>query len=324
VKYPLANVQINVYIMHMTDMHIADIHFNQLRLVEALDRSGNLGVAADNIGLTQSAASHALARLRRIVRDPIFVRTADGMRPTPYGERLAAQVRDALQSIRAGLAQSLDFTPSQSTRTFSVIMSDVSQFLYLPALVSSFSISAPSVGLRVHPMPPRQAQLLLESGEVDLAVGAFNNLIAGCRQRRLYSERYVCVTRRDHPNFRRGMTLKAFCDTPHAIVDPAGHIHEELDTWLTQQKAVRRQKLHVPYFLALPNVIAASDVVVLMAERLASEFAKTTQLELLIPPVKLPNYNVSLFWHERFDRDPANRWIRDEYIRLFGERNSER
>jgi DNA-binding transcriptional LysR family regulator len=173
-------------------------------------------------------------------------------------------------------------------------------------------------------MPPRQAQLLLESGEVDLAVGAFNNLIAGCRQRRLYSERYVCVTRRDHPNFRRGMTLKAFCETPHAIVDPAGHIHEELDTWLTQQKAIRRQKLYVPYFLALPNVIAASDVVVLMAERLASEFAKTSQLELLIPPVKLPNYNVSLFWHERFDRDPANRWIRDEYIRLFGERNSER
>src|SRR5688500_7770604 len=123
------------------------------------------------------------------------------MRPTPYGKRLAGSVASALQTLRTGLDRHPDFVPATATRTFNVIMSDVSQMLYLPRLLPRLSSEAPGVTLRVRPLPAKAPHLILESGEVDLAVGAFSRLIAGCRQKRLYRERYVCVTRQDHPRF---------------------------------------------------------------------------------------------------------------------------
>jgi DNA-binding transcriptional LysR family regulator len=303
----------------MSPMHIDALHLNQLRLVEALARNGNLGEAAEEIGLTQSAASHALARLREELQDPIFVRTTEGMRPTPYGRRLASSVRDALRSLHAGLDRHPEFAPGTSTRTFNVIMSDVSQMLYLPRLLPRLVAEAPRVTLRVHALPAKAPHQILESGEVDLAVGAFSRLISGCRQKRLYREKYVCVVRQDHPRFAQGMTSEAFCSVPHAVVDPRGYIHERLDHWLAQQKVPRAAKLYVPYFLSLPLVIARSDLVVIMASRVARIYAEILPLKIMPPPVKLPSYDTRLFWHERFHRDSANRWLRNLYIELFGD-----
>lgn len=303
----------------MTAMHIGALHLNQLRLVDALARNSNLGEAAEEIGLTQSAASHALSRLREELQDPIFVRTSEGMRPTPYGKRLAASVRDALESLRAGLDRHPEFEPKSSGRTFNVIMSDVSQMLYLPRLLPRLHAEAPGVNLRVRALPAKAPHLILESGEVDLAAGAFSRLIVGCRQKRLYREQYVCVVRRDHPRFEKGMTAEAFCSVPHAIVDPRGYVHERLDRWLAQQKVPRTAKLHVPYFLSLPLVIARSDLLVVMASRVAQTYAEMLPLKIMPPPVKLPAYEPRLFWHERFHRDPANRWLRGMYIELFGD-----
>jgi DNA-binding transcriptional LysR family regulator len=303
----------------MTGMHIADLHLNQIRLVDALARSGNLGEAAEDIGLTQSAASHALARLRQELQDPLFVRTSEGMRPTAYGIRLAASVRDALESLRTGLDRHPEFQPGTSSRTFNIIMSDVSQMLYLPRLLPRISAEAPGVTVHVRPLPAKAPHLILESGEVDLAVGAFSRLIAGCRQKRLYRERYVCVVRQDHPRFVQGMSAEAFCSVPQALVDPRGYVHERLDRWLAQQKVPRTVKLYVPYFLSLPPVIARSDLLVIMASRVANTYAEMLPLKIMPPPVKLPSYDTRLFWHERFHRDPASRWLRNLYIELFGD-----
>jgi DNA-binding transcriptional LysR family regulator len=198
-------------------------------------------------------------------------------------------------------------------------MSDVGQFISLPDLVSRMSKEAPDVGLRCRPMPSKAPHLLLESGEVDLAKGAYTKLIVGCKQRLLYREQYVCVARRDHPNFAKGMSANAFCASPHAVVDPTGHVHEQLDELLTKARAPRKSKLYVPYFLSLPLVISRSDLIVVMSSRLAKMFEKLVPLKIMPPPVKLPNYTVSLFWHERFDRDAANVWLRRLYIELFGD-----
>jgi DNA-binding transcriptional LysR family regulator len=303
----------------MTRMHIAGLHLNQLRLVDALARNANLSEAAEEIGLTQSAASHALARLREELQDPIFVRTSEGMRPTPYGKRLAASVGEALKTLQAGLDRHPEFSPGSSSRTFNVIMSDVSQMLYLPRLLPRLSAEAPGTTLRVRPLPLKAPHLILESGEVDLAVGAFSRLIAGCRQKRLYRERYVCVVRHDHPRFVQGMSAEAFCSVPQALVDPRGYVHERLDAWLEQQRVPRSVKLHVPYFLPLPLVIARSDLLVVMASRVAKTYAEMLPLKIMPPPVKLPTYETRLFWHERFHRDPANRWLRNLYLELFGD-----
>ncbi|TAK84110.1 MAG: LysR family transcriptional regulator [Betaproteobacteria bacterium] len=299
-------------------MQLAGLQFNQLRLVDALARSGNLSEAAAQIGVTQPAASHALARLRRQVEDPIFVRTSDGMRPTPYGSRLASSVREALVTLRSGFDRAL-FEPATSKRTFNVFMTGVGQMLFLPRLLERLSLDAPGVTLRVRHVPAKAPHLMLESGEVDLAIGAFTTLIAGCRQKRLFRERYVCVVRHDHPAFKDGMNVEAFHRVPHALAEPTGYVEDLLDRWLSRQKVRRIVKLHVPYFLALPHLIARSDLLAFMSNRVAEAYAEILPLKVMQPPTKLPTYDSKLFWHERFHRDPANRWLRELFVDLFSE-----
>jgi DNA-binding transcriptional LysR family regulator len=158
---------------------------------------------------------------------------------------------------------------------------------------------------------------MLESGEVDLAAGSFTQLITGCRQKLLFRERYVCIVRKDHPEFKSGMTAEAFCKVPHVLAEPSGYIHERLDQWIAQQKVQRVVKLHVPYFLAAPLIIARSDMLAIVASRVAETYAEMLPLKIMPPPTKLPTYNSMLFWHERFHRDPANRWLRGVFTELF-------
>jgi DNA-binding transcriptional LysR family regulator len=303
-------------------MHFASLYIGQLQLMEAVARTGSLTAAADEVGITQSAASHTLAKLRRELHDPLFVRTSEGMQPTPFGRRLAESSKSALHALDVGMSQQAEFLPATSTRTFNIIMSDVSQFLYLPALIARLSSEAPHVVIRARPVPSKAPHVLLETGEVDLAVGAFTGFIVGCRQRRLYREQYACVVRQDHPLFENGMSAEVFRKVPQAIVDPRGYVHEQLDQLLTQQKLPRKPKLHVPYFLSLLPVIGRSDLLVIMASRLAHAFAQLAPLKSMPPPIKLPTYNVSLFWHERFDRDVGNQWLRAKYTELFGDVHS--
>jgi DNA-binding transcriptional LysR family regulator len=294
----------------MTEPHINALRLTQLQLIDALARTGSLTDAAKQTGLTQPAASHALARLRRDLRDPIFVRTSEGMRPTPYGVRLAEAVQDALRVLRNGLDRELEFDPETSTRTFNVFMSDVGQLLYLPKLLAQLSKDAPNVTIRVRYPPTKTPHLMLESGEVDLAVGTFTALTSGCMQRRLYQGQYVCIVRKDHPAFVRGMTLEAFRNVPHAFADASGYVHEVLDRWLARHKLRRTVKLHVPHYLVLPMVIARSDLLAIVATRVAELFADILPLKIMPLPTKAPTYDINLFWHERFHSDPANRWFR--------------
>jgi DNA-binding transcriptional LysR family regulator len=292
-------------------MRIGGLNLTQLQLIDALVGNGNLTDAARRIGLSQPAASHALAQLRRELQDPIFVRTAEGMRPTPYGTRLAAAVQDALKVLHEGLHREAEFRPSAARRTFNVFMTDVGQLLYLPALLARLSDEAPGVTLRVRPLPQKAPHLMLESGEVDLAVGTYTTLVSGCMQRRLYQSKYVCLVRRDHPAFSQGMTAEAFREVPHAIADGTGYVHELLDRWLARQKVRRTVKLHVPHYLVLPLVIARSDLLAITASRVAELFAEILPLKVLPLPIKGPTYDIKMFWHERFHREPANRWLRD-------------
>ena len=298
---------------------VGALHVNQLLLVDALATSGNLSEAAEQIGMSQSAASHALARLRTQLMDPIFIRTSEGMQATPFGFRFARSVSNALQMLRTGIARSSDFAPETSGRTFNIIMSDVSQTLYLPRLLARLQLEAPNASLCIAPIPSKSPHLILESGDVDLAVGAFTRFIAGCRQKRLYRERYVCIAREEHSRFDEGMTTEAFSSVPHVVVDAKGFVHEQLDSILKEHNVPRSHKLRVPGFQSVPLVVANSDLVAVMAGRLASLYATLLPLKIMAPPVALPSYDIKLFWHERFHRDPTSLWLRRLFVELFAD-----
>jgi DNA-binding transcriptional LysR family regulator len=301
----------------MRVMHIDALQVSQLRLVQEIATTGSLTAAAERMGLTQPAASHALARLRDQLNDPLFVRTSDGMRPTPYGSRLAGAVRDALTALNGAVERPTEFNAPTSSRSFNLYISDNGQLVLLSRLLSRLKHAAPHINIRVRSFPARGLHVSLESGEVDLAIGSFTHLVAGFKQKLLFRESYVCVVGRDHPLFRNGMTVESFRSVPHALAEGAGLAHELLDRWLTKHDIQRTVKLSVPQFIILPMVIATTDLLGIMPSRVADQYAKVLPLKLLHPPLKLPTYDIRLFWHERFHADPANRWLRGLFVDLF-------
>lgn len=306
-----------MYNMHA--MHIDDLDFGEIRLIAELASLRKLSAAAARLNLSQSAASHALARLRRRTGDALFVRGSAGFYPTPYGERLSAAARQALDILLDGLASNAPFDAASTTRRFNVYLSDVGQMVLLPKLLAFLAREAPQASLRAWPIPLDDPGTQLASGEVDLAVGFFSNLAAGFRQSLLFRERYVCVVRDDHPNFRSGMTAEGFAKSPRAIADASGMAHAVVEEELRKQGLVASPRLTVPQFMVLPLVIANSDLLVIMPSRLAKAFAQLVSIKILRPPVALKPYDIKIYWHERFHQDPASRWFRRTLAELFRE-----
>jgi DNA-binding transcriptional LysR family regulator len=287
------------------------LDLTQLELLAALGDLASVSAAAARIGLSQSAASHALSKLRVLLGDPLFVRTSGGLRPTTYGLSVSRASRDALETLRLGLEGNRPFDPAEAPRAFGIYMSDVGQTVFLPPLLRHLGTHAPGITLRVSAIPAVEPGAALEVGDVDLAVGYFTTLTTGFRQRVLFRERYVCVARADHPRFARGMTLEAFYAVPHAVTTSSGAGHRLLERVLDSHKVQRRVVLAVPQFLVLPLVIASSDLMVIMPSQLAEEFARLVDIKVMAPPVRIPAYDIRIFWHERYHHDPANRWLRD-------------
>jgi DNA-binding transcriptional LysR family regulator len=300
-------------------MHIEDLEFGEIRLVAELASIRKLSAAAARLGLSQSAASHALARLRKRTGDPLFVRGNAGFYPTPYGERLSAAARQALDILLDGLASNAPFDAASTSRRFNAFFSDVGQMVFLPKLLAFLEQEAPQASLRACPIPLDDPGAQLASGEVDVAVGFFSNLSAGFSQSLLFRERYVCVVRADHPNFRFGMTAVGFAKSARALADASGMAHAVVEAELRKEGLDATPRLTVPQFMVLPLVIANSDLLVIMPGRLAKAFAQLVSIKILKPPVALKPYDIKVYWHERFQQDPANRWFRRALMQLFRE-----
>lgn len=303
--------------MHI--MHIENLELTQLRLLEAIHEQGSISAAAEAVGLSQSAASHSLARLRETLGDPLFVRSSNGMVPTHYGERICQAAHQALIALREALHSRDDFDPTKAERTFRLYMNDVGQMVMLPRLSDYLRRHAPGIDIRISALPDKQPGALLESGEVDLAVGHITTLTTGFHQRLLFREHYVCAVAPDNPRFSAGMTLEAFGQARHAVTERGGMAHWIVDRELARYQVVRQIGLTVPDFMVLPFVIPSSDLVLTMPSRLADHFAGMTPLRLMPPPVPIPSYEIRMFWHERAHHDPANAWLRQTFLQLFRE-----
>lgn len=301
-------------------MHIERLELSQLRLLEAIAQQGSLSAAAEAVGLSQSAASHSLARLRREADDVLFVRTAQRMQPTPYGEQLCNAVRQALTLLREGLRDDArGFLGSASSRTFTLLMSEAGQLVMLPTLLDHLKHAAPKVRIRVGRVLDRNAGEPVETGAADLAIGHITSMTTGFHRRMLFHEHYVCIACAGNPRFAQGMSLEAYTRADHALADASGMAHWLLDQQLQQQGIVRRVGLVVPEFLALPFLIPGSEFVATVPSRVAERFARLLPLKVMPLPIALAPYEIFMFWHERTHTDPANRWLRATLVELLGD-----
>lgn len=302
----------------MNDMHLSQLDLTQIRLLAELSRFRNVSQAALRIGVSQSAGSHALAKLRRQLGDPLFTRTRDGFQPTPFGARVGSAATEALDVLLAGLTSSSEFNPRTASREFNFYANDVGQMVLFPSLLKFLKAKAPGVTVRVHPIPLDSPGAGLSSGEVDFAVGFFDNLMAGFRQTLVFRERFVCIARAGHPGVKRGMTVDAFKNAEHAVADPTGMaFHGVIERVLSRQGLRRNVKVRLPSLHVLPMIVANSDLLGVVPSRLAQAYAQILPVKVLPLPVATSSYDIRLHWHERYDHDPAIQWMRRSFVGLF-------
>jgi DNA-binding transcriptional LysR family regulator len=298
-------------------MNITDLHMKLLLAFEAMLTYRNVTAAAEAIGLSQPAMSVCLNRLRALFNDPLFVRTSRGMEPTPYAQELADPIRAALNTLRQTLNRNTSFDPSTSTRTFHISMTDIGARVFLPPLLQHLSKVAPGVNLHAVQLPIKELREALESGEMDLAVGFIPGLSTGYYQQRFFNRSYVCIARRDHPVIGDTLSLDEYLAASHAVVSAPGTGHDVVESVLAERGYTRRVALHVSHFLAIPLIIASTDLVVTIPTMLAESYLHTSNIKLLAPPLAFPEYAIAQYWHSRFHKDPANRWLRGLLSEMF-------
>ena len=298
-------------------MNVGELDLNLLRAFDAVLREGSVTAAAARLGLSQPAMSNAISRLRRLLGDPLFMRTPGGMRPTPFAQQLAAPVQQALDLIRASFSQQAGFDPKTSDRTFRLQLTDVGEIAFLPPLLRRLERDAPGVRVETQHLPQDEVSDALASGEVDVAVGFLPELSAGVVQKRLFRDRYVCLVRADHPTIRSRLTLAQFLSATHVLVSSRGSAHEIVEQTLRNQGLMRRIALRVPHFTVVPMILARTDHMVIVPQGLVGAIAPFGRFKALKPPVDIPALDVKVHWHERFDQDPGTAWLRGVLVDLY-------
>ena len=303
------------------------LDLNLLRVFDAILETRSVTIAASTLGLTQSAVSNQLARLRDAFDDPLFVRTTEGMVPTPRALAMAGPIRKSLIAIRLCLEEQLGFDPATSERTFKIFMSDVGQLIFLPRLLERIARLAPRVNIHTVQVPPsRMRDMALESGDVDLAAGYFENFEGSFRQQLLFEERYVGMVRRGHPTIREALSLETFLGTPQLVYQPTGGGHGLQESAVDQALAVadlsRRVAVRAAHAMGVTSIVANTDLLVIVPSRLAAAYRELADVSILALPVEIPKFQVKQHWHERFHHDPGNCWLRGLVADLFQDHRS--
>lgn len=296
-------------------MDIRNIDLNLLVALDALLAERSVSRAAVRLHLSQPAASALLARLRELFGDPLLLRSARGMLPTPRALELLGPVKQVLDEIEAIVQPRAAFDPASASLTFTLSASDYVEYALLPKLVDYLEHKAPGVRLEVRSLDLQLVAMQMESGEVDLCITGLQNAAPGLHLRPLYTERLVSVVRRNHPDVGTRLMLDKFCSLEHIQVSVRGSgFSTRIDEALAALGRKRRARLTVPHFLLVPEIVARSDMISALPERLARGYAK--QLRIFESPVELQKFTVGEMWHERNERDPAQQWLRDVLVEL--------
>jgi DNA-binding transcriptional LysR family regulator len=246
----------------------------------------------------------------------LFVRTSAGMEPTPHATQLICMLQQAETLLQSALDHHVVFNPQTSDRMFRLQSTDIAQVTLMPKLMQRLKKIAPAVGIHLGRITGDTPKVL-ESGEVDLAIGFILPMGAGFCQQRLFKDRFICVTRKDHPRVNKTLTVKQFETETHLAVSTSGTAHGIVEKTLEAKKIRRSVGLTVPSFLGIVSIINSTDYLAILPEQLGRHFATAGSLQVLPLPFEVPPYYIMQHWHERYSQDPANRWLRTMMADLF-------
>ena len=297
---------------------IDHVDLNLLRVFNAIVEERSLTRAGQRLALSQPAISYSLGRLRTLFDDPLFIRTREGMQPTPIALELAVIVARALDTVREALRHAERFAPETSTRTFRLSLSDAGELAYLPPICEALHRLAPRITLRVEPLPVDEIEQALRASRLDFAIGNLPELTARTRHRLLFDETYVCMTRKRTGLPRSGarLGLEHFTAASHVQISSIEHSHHSLEDAFRSRGIARHIGLELPHFVALPSVLGVTDFFATLPRRLARIFNQEGRFRIYELPVALPGAAVTMHWHENFDGDAGNAWLRELMTRI--------
>ena len=296
----------------MRRVDLSNFNLNLLLALDGLLSQRSVTAAAKRVRVTPSAMSHSLSELRHLLGDPLLVRSGRGMVLTPRAEALVRPLHTLLMDAERLLGGGAAFDPATTARRFVIAAADFLATLLMPALLDAAAREAPGTSLEIVPSSRRGNAWLLETGDVDLALGAIVDEAPGIRRMDLLTEGFACAARKGHPSIDGALNINSYVQTPHLLItlgDDTG------PTWIDQALTKLGRKRHVAarvrYFMAAPLIVARSDLLLTAPSMLIRYFAELVPLQVLRPPIDLPTYPEEAYWHQRFDEDPAHRWLRN-------------
>lgn len=296
----------------MTPRNIRQTDLNLLIALNVLLEERNVTRAADRLGLTQSAASRMLGRLRATFDDPLFVRTSRGLTPTKRALDMAGPLREYLSGLEKLLIEGAAFDPRTARRRFRIAAIDYVQATLLAPLVAKLQRWAPLIDFEIR-QPSSESERDLDAGVLDLLLMPQQPSSPGVIWTPLYRDGYTCLVWSRHPSHR--LTLTAFAAMEHVLVAPRERAGGIVDSVLEKNGLSRRVAVQAPTFLIVPYLLIGTTRIATVPERMAGELVRMHQLRMLKPPVEIPGFTMCQGWHEIHRNDPGHRWLRDQLIR---------
>jgi len=267
---------------------------------------------AHELGLTQSAISQALKRLRDVFGDDLFLRRPHGMEPTATALALEAPISHAVDTLRGALGVARSFDPTNATGLLRLAAMHTEQAVLIPTLAARLRDTAPGLDLSVVPRGRHEAMQSLQDGEVDLALGFFRDVPKTCRSEVLYEDSYLVAGNPEVLSSETSIDLDTYCTMDHILTSPSAQLHGVVDLYLEKIGRKRRVVLGLPAFLPALAAAAVSDALVTVPARVAQAFAGRFGLVTCHPPLDIPSFPVSVVWHRRNDADPQTQWIKSQ------------
>ena len=296
-------------------MNLSKKDLNLFVVFDVIYTEKNLTKAGQVLGITQPAVSNALSRLREQFKDELFIRSSNGMSPTPIAENMIGDIRIALDLIRNSITESETFTPKTVKATFRISIGDTSEFSLLPELIKNISISAPQVDVQSYLTPRAETPKELAAGNIDFAIDPPIHSDPNLKNKKIYQDDYVLVVNKKHPIAKnKKITLEDYLDLSHIHISKRVSGLGHVDTTLNRLGLTRRIALRAQHFLVAPYIIEGSN----LALTTIKSFAKGRDLKVFNLPFKINPLVLHLYWHANKDMEPGNKWMRELILSTYG------
>lgn len=290
-------------------MKLAAVDLNLLVAFDALLSEGSVSAAASRIGLSQPAMSKRLANLRVLFADDLFVRHADGMRPTEKALDLADPVRLALRQIEDALGDMARFAPQSSRRVFRIATTDHIAATLMPEVMIALRQTAPRISIVLRSLHRQDIVDSLEKGAIDLAVTILPDAPTTIKREQLFHVDWISIVSSAHPEIQAELTLDLYLKYPHLVVTHVGDLKGYIDRMLDDRGLKRNVVMSLPYALAVPPIIARTEMICTLSANIL-RLADWRGLKAFPVPLDYSGYRETMLWHRRNDSDPGHSWLR--------------